>query len=343
MSASLANEAKIGTFPNIGSPRGLKEVALLSNKPLQEENGRLPSSPRSKIDAVVPLLSRDLDRFEVMAHSITANFRDLGTCWVVGLDGERTEIEPRIRQFPSFQFAGESEVVPELAAYRRLPRRYSRRITGWYVQQLIKLAIASRIATKHYLTLDADVICVRTVSFQDLVLNGKALVKATEDDIHPEWYANTAKVLGYPRPSTRTHGVTPALFDTEAVLKLQDFLAQRVCPPLRAAACIFGNGYSADVLAGWRAFLIRAIPWTEYSLYHGFLEGHGLAAKFHDYRRGALYDSEKSFWTPEELEGWLAQDLSDLAEDSYFIIAQSNTGVSPAVILRKVAPLIGYE
>ncbi len=237
---------------------------------------RPPSGERRKMDAVVPLLARDLERFEVMARSITANFRDLGTCWVVGPDWERTEIEPKIRQFPAFRFIGESEVVPELAAYRRLPRRYSKRIKGWYVQQLIKLAIASRVTTQHYLTLDADVICVRRVSLGDLVRRGKALVCVTDKDLHPEWYAETAKVLGYARPSARTHGVTPALFNTEAVLKLQDYLAQRVCPPLRVVAHIFGKGYGSDVLATWRAFLIRAIPWTECSLYHGFLEGHGL-------------------------------------------------------------------
>ena len=34
---------------------------------------------------------------------------------------------------------------------------------GWLTQQIVKLAMAERVESDFYLTLDADVICTRTV------------------------------------------------------------------------------------------------------------------------------------------------------------------------------------
>ncbi len=75
----------------------------------------------------------------------------------------------------------------------------------------------------------------------------------------------------------------------------------------------------------------------------GSWKGTDFASKFHDYRRIALYDPMKSVWVPKHLERWLAQDLSELQENTYFVIFQSSVGASLDVIWRKVAPLIGYE
>jgi hypothetical protein len=289
-----------------------------------------------KMDAVVPLLLSDHERFEIMVSSLCKHFIDLNTCWVLVRDTEFEELNRRIR-LPRFRVVRESEILPELSAYRQLPRRYSRRITGWYVQQLLKLAIAEHIQTNFYLTLDADVICMRPVSYHDLVPSDRAIVKTSRNDVHAEWYAWAERVLGC-RRSGLTHGVTPAVFNREAVLKLQAFLAGRVSLPFRILQQILGDGPWADFTASWRSFLIRAIPWTEYALYHTFLESRGLALHYHDYRGDqVIYDSGASVWSQEDLRTW---SIKPLVDGSYFIVLQSNTDVPVSLIRQKLGSLL---
>jgi hypothetical protein len=296
-----------------------------------------------KIDAVAPLLARDLERFETMAQSMLANFHDLGTCWVVGRESEQSLVEPVVNRFRGFRFVPEKAILPDLQACRRMALLRRRRLPGWYIQQLIKLAIADHIRTPYYLTLDADVVCVRPVRYQDLIQDGRALARLSEHDPGPGWYEGAAKILGYARPSPNAHGVTPALLSKEAVLLLRAHLEKRVHPLLRASGLLLGNSGPAKVIAGWPAFLVRSLTWTEYALYHGFLEGHGIAERYHDYRKGVLYDTRNSFWSKRMFDIWVEREVKDFAEGAYFIVTQSNTGVSALAVREKVAHLIGID
>ena len=291
-----------------------------------------------KLDAMVPLIARDYDRFELMAETLVQNFVDLGICWVVVPDREYKELR-RLIAIPKFTLVTESELVPELATYRKLPF-YGRRITGWYIQQLLKLAIAGHIRTDFYLVIDADVLCLRRVTRNDLIRNGRAIVKYTEENIHREWYENNSieKLLGCPRPTRRVHGVTPALFSKEAVLALQAFLALRaqallpkplslsLASPLRHVARLLSPGHGSDLLSSWRSLLLRKIPWTEYALYHWFLESRGqhFANSYHRYAGDQVLYGPGSVFTPEALPSWR---IPPLTGDIYFVVANGNTGV----------------
>lgn len=310
-----------------------------------EETGLTHQDPdiSGKIDAVAPLLARDLERFETMAQSMLANFRDLGICWVVGRESEQQLVEPVVNRFRGFRFVPEKSVLPDLRAVRYMALLRRRRLPGWYIQQLIKLAITDYIRTPYYLTLDADVVCVRPVCYHDLIQDGRALARLSEHDPGPGWYEGAAKILGYPRPSSNAHGVTPALLSKEAVLLLRSYLEKRVHPLFRAAGRLMGDSGAARAFAGWPALLARNLSWTEYALYHAFLEGHGIAEKYHDYRKGVLYDTRNSFWSKRMFDIWIEREVKDFAEAAYFIVTQSNTGVPPLAVRQKVAHLIGMD
>jgi len=72
-----------------------------------------------------------------------------------------------------------------------IPETKFLKIQGWYLQQLIKLAIAEHIKTDFYLTLDADVICVKPVYFSDLVKDGCAVYTAGNNSKYKNtfWYS----------------------------------------------------------------------------------------------------------------------------------------------------------
>ena len=255
-----------------------------------------------RLDAVLPLAPHDLERARILFRTLEHFFEPLGTCWVVVPDAAVDEVRPHVPR-DRYEVVADSDVVPELRA-ASAPH-------GWSVQQLMKLAIAEWIATPFYLTLDADVICVRRTRYDDLVRDGRAVAQTTKPH-HPEWNDDAARVLGMPR-SSRQHGVTPAVLARDAVLALQ--------------AHLDGDG--------WRARLLRELPWTEYALYHTFLEGVGLRHAYHrDGGDRALYGN--SVWIESQWRGWLPK-----ADGRYcFSVVQSATRVPAEAVWRRVEPYL---
>ena len=248
-----------------------------------------------RVDAVLPLAAHDLERAQILFLTLERFFEPLGTLWVVAPDAE---LEPVRARVPFGEVLADSEVVPELAD-GATPH-------GWHVQQLVKLAIADRAASPFYLTLDADVICVRRTRHHDLVHDGRALAQITKPH-HPEWNDDAERVLGLPR-SGRQYGVTPALLSREGVVALQRHLG-----------------------GGWRARLLRELPWTEYALYNTFLEATGQWTRRHvSGGDRCIYGND--VWIGSQWPGWRPK-----ADGRYFFsVVQSATRVPAADVLERV-------
>ncbi len=259
-----------------------------------------------KIDAVIPLIMSDFERFEILHASLKRFFKDLGTCWVVTRDDEFDKIKSKIND-NNYKIIKESSVVPEFKKIRNLK--------GWFKQQVIKLAITKKIRSKFYLTLDADLICIGPVRYSDLIKNGKALCQIEKTDFHPKWFKNTERILGFKR-SGRAYGVTPALLSKDCVIELQKFLSKKE--------------------SNWKLFLIKNIPWTEYTLYFTFIENTGLLKKYHekpDVENICSY--KKSLWFKEDFEKWNPKK-SFGKKKYFFIVTQSNMNIPAKEIWAKV-------
>lgn len=190
------------------------------------------------------------------------------------------------------------------------------------------------IETDFYLTLDADVICIKHVLYGDLIIDGKALT-TIEEECHTEWYKNAERVLGLQR-SGLSHGVTPSILNKHAIFELQKYLSQKINPINRFLSFFLpNNSIFRQVLVSWRSFLIRKVPWTEYSLYNTFLEGKNLFENYHIRGgRHTIYDGSESVWDKEK---WINWDLERvLRRGSFFLVIQSNIEVPPHMIWDKV-------
>lgn len=279
----------------------------------------------SRIDACLPLLARDLPRFGLLRQSLETHFDALGCCWVLVPDGEYQTLKPHFKA--PFVLLPESALFPQLRYYQWLSRLFHGRLrslfpyhrkrrfqlTGWYRQQLIKLGIARLIETDFYLTLDADVVCIKPTTHADLVRAGRARVTTEPEDVHPEWYAHATRVLGLAR-SGRNHGVTPSLLHREGVLALHAHLESRFT-------------------GVWWQALIRHTPWTEYTLYHTFMEGTGRWDAVHvDAGAQGLYDTEASFWW--QGDHWSVEDA--IRGSAHFVVVQSNTGVPVDIVHERL-------
>lgn len=120
-----------------------------------------------KLDAVLPITLKDYERFIILQKSLKLFCKDLiRVCWIVTPDDEFAEIKLLISD-DNYCVIPESSLVPEFKIFPKT--------RGWFKQQLIKMAIAEKIETDFYLTLDADVICVKPVIFSDLVKDGLAV------------------------------------------------------------------------------------------------------------------------------------------------------------------------
>jgi hypothetical protein len=296
-----------------------------------------------KLDAVLPLTIEDLERFQVMSRSLKANFRDLNILWIVTKDREYEELASRIKE-ENYCVLPESRLIPELKYYKNimtlitsLKFRKTRPI-GWFVQQLVKMAIAPTIETDFYLTLDADVLCLRTVRYQDLIVNGRAITNTTDQDWHADWYRWSERVLDLER-SGITHGVTPAIFSKKAMIKLHGYLYQKSNRVLKAVARLVPYGsLPENLLRGWRSYLLRNMPWTEYALYHIYLEATNLFDEYHlQAGENAIYDTRNSAWYEDTACDW---DPGKLHENSFFMIVQSRVGLNPEYILKRITHLV---
>ena len=111
-------------------------------------------------------------------------------------------------------------LVPELAKYPKM--------RGWRKQQIVKLAIAAKMQAKFYLTFDADAICLKPISAEKLIVDGKALLQYEQRAQHPKWWKASARILkmnanvGDPQLGMT---VTPAILATDIVKGL---MQQRV-------------------------------------------------------------------------------------------------------------------
>ncbi len=166
------------------------------------------------IDAVIPLLQKDRERFTILLRSLEAFMTGLGTLYVITPD-DQLACAPSLagsRKF-AIQVVGERLLVPEMESFFYLP--------GWYKQQLVKLAASQLVSTPFYLTLDADVICTRRVSPSDLVPNGRARCFVIERDEHPDWYAGAEAVLNMKAVRRHVlHNVTPCVWSRDGVLEV---------------------------------------------------------------------------------------------------------------------------
>jgi hypothetical protein len=289
-----------------------------------------------RLDAVLPLTAGDLPRAQLLFRTLDALFEPLGTCHVVAPDSDVDAVAARLPPGP-YTAVAESEVVPEIGWFRGTARLRAKLhlvgppIHGWFVQQLVKLAAAERVETPFYLTLDADVLCVRPTSYDDLVRDGRALVQTAPPN-HPEWADDAERVLGLPR-SARQYAVTPTVLSRSAVSALARHLRGRVDPRLRRLERRLPRGRARALVGSWRSFLLRNLPWTEYAVYFAFLERSGLFDRYHLLAgEDVLYGN--CVWIESQFDDWEPQPRSP------FSVVQSATRVSPERVGEKVEPYL---
>lgn len=281
-----------------------------------------------RLQAVCPLLLGDFDRFRILMRSLD-RFCDpemVETVLVVVRERERDDVRAAIVEE---SWRHRTEVITEESL-----GLLSEPSEGWFRQQIIKLAAADRIPTPFYLTLDADVICCKPVSYGDLVPGGRAAITLTSRRVHSDWWHQSAAILGVrprmrrfaprlwkPRLTTHRQGmsVTPAVLSTGHVRELMRALERK---------------WKTSV-----AQVLAARPFTEYTLYFLYLESKGLVDLVHDRGRPvACRGSGANVWFADQFEAWDVERLfGDSQQSGFFTVCQAGKGIATEQVWERVA------
>lgn len=225
-----------------------------------------------RLGAVLPLCIRgsydidDLGRTEILFKSLRA-FAQPGLFeefLIVCPPDEVEIIQQRCQKWShlNIKVVSEEVLVPELAKHRH--------VRGWRKQQMVKLAAPRMMSVDFYVTFDADAICLKHISKDILVPNGKALLQYEARALHPKWWTSSAHILKMsPDVGDPAIGmsVTPAIMSSE----LAELTGQEIAANLR------GRGSWVDKLcklhnpkspSNWTPYRFKRGRWTEYSLYY---------------------------------------------------------------------------
>ena len=294
-----------------------------------------------KIDLVLPLKvdgsygCNDLLRTKILLHSLSvfAQPETLGQLFIVADEGEIPQIQGALKSFSSLPlaFVSEQELVPAFAHYPSL--------RGWRKQQIIKLAAATIVSQPFYLTLDADVICLRPFNYNDLVVDGRALIQYELRSQHPKWWRSSARLLELPVDDVndgRGMSVTPAILSRDIVTLLQQDLANGTVSWVDRLCHLHRPWH----VSNWTLARLRRAKWTEYSLYylcamkHACLDDHHIECQTSEVPQYLLNHDAHPF------ELWDASATFSPQGQGLFCVVGSKSMVPPQVVWERVAPFI---
>jgi len=170
----------------------------------------------------------------------------------------------------------------------------------------------------------------RSFGYNDLIVDGKALIQTEPKSDHIDWWESSAKVLGLPvLPNTPGLCVTPEILSKHACQELTLYI-------------------STKHQKTWYEVLLSMYTtnWTEYTLYWSYLEANGKVGNYHVSlpRPGGLkVHSEQNIWLKSEYENFDFNRLFSEQNRGLFCTIQSNTGVTPQAIAKAVKPWLPVQ
>ena len=273
--------------------------------------------------AVCPLLLRDVDRFEILLGSLTTFVEAdaLAGLYLICKADEMEEIDGRVKQLPrrhQIHMVNEEDLVGHSVDVFLQTR-------GWIKQQILKLLFAEHVRAPFYITFDADVICCRPVSVDDLVIRGRAKASYQGKSVHPKWWQHSSAILKQPHKRDGIgHGVTPNIVSSKVVRRMIGHLGAMYGP-------------------GWIEHLCRNEGWTEYTLYSVFLENLGLLTRYHiDDRSRPVHIRHPggNVWTADDYPEWPVERVFSGLLPGYFTVVQGTSGIAPDAIKERIRPWV---
>jgi Family of unknown function (DUF6492) len=203
-------------------------------------------------------------------------------------------------------------------------------VRPWHRQQIIKLFCAELVANEYFIVFDPDMFATRNFGYDDLIIDGKALVQTEPKSDHIDWWESSAKVLGL-----------PVLLDTPGLCVTPEILSKHACQELTRYISVTHQKTWYEVLLS-----MYTTNWTEYTLYWSYLEANDKLGIYHSFssKPTALkVHSEQNIWLKGEYENFDFKRLFSDQNLGLFCTIQSNTGITPQVIAKAIKPWLPVQ
>jgi hypothetical protein len=282
------------------------------------------------IEAILPLKiharegASDLDRFSTLLLPSFDRFFSTKVRLQISLvvpDGDWSAVSGHVQKLrrSDVRVVCEDDVCPNLKGQ-----------SGWYKQQILKLAAAKLVSSEYYLVLDADIILKRPTELQDLFPSGRPILQKMKAKTHWDWWVASRKILKSSvdlEQDSIVIGVTPEFLHRETCLALQAVIASRNCT------------------GEWDKFLFesRQIGWTEYSLYWLYVLEQGLDQQLYDWSPMKMYEG---IWDQKQTDMLSHSHLQRIFapdSDSFFLVVQSNMNLNLSFVQRRILPYLEEE
>jgi len=295
------------------------------------------------ISAVLPLKAsgsydvNDLKRAHILFTSLQT-FVEPGLISELFVIVPAAEVELVTKEYAVWQslnikVMAEDDLLPEFKKYPKM--------RGWRKQQLLKIAIANLVENEFYLTLDADVICLKPLDESKLIIDGKALLQYEQRAQHPKWWKSSARILKMnPDVGPKELGmtVTPALMSRTLSKKLMlELSPNKAGENWVDALCSLHD--PANPRNWWIGRFLK-LKWTEYSLYYLCAMKLGLLEQFHVIAGTAQTPALLLIHDSHPYESWNIAGSFDLANPGLFCVVGSKSRIPPKEVWAKVAAFI---
>ncbi|WP_086933287.1 DUF6492 family protein [Agarilytica rhodophyticola] len=299
----------------------------------------------NKLGAVLPLCIRgsydidDLGRVEILFRSLTAFSAPglFGTFLVVTPSDEVQIVRQRCEKWShlGIEVISEEELIPELVNHREL--------RGWRKQQLVKIAAARRIKEEFFITFDADVICLKPISIDNLIIDGRALLQYEYRSQHPKWWKSSARILKMDADVGNVEygmTVTPAILAKDLCNKLAEELSDKKYGSWVDKICALHKPKNPS---NWTISRFLKSKWTEYSLYYLCAMKLQLLDQYHVTAGSADVPQLMLIHDSHPFENWdVAKSFSNKCP-GLFCVVGSKSRLEPEVVWDKVKPFIPFE
>ncbi len=289
----------------------------------------------SSMGLVTPTYGRDRELCALLCESVDRHVTSFSKHYLIVPDGdlalfagfksERRVVLPASSMLPPW-------LKPLPSFIRRGSRRYwwSRRsmpVSGWHVQQFIKIGAAATLPEDRYCLLDSDVVFFRQFDLsaflrpQPLPLFHSP--RAVTDDLpaHVSWVRSAHRLLGMTNPP----------------LPADDFIGHIIFWDRAAVRAMIARIEEVAALE-WMDALCRARDISEYMLYGYFARGNAAAAASH------LPTTKKlclSYWDAEALDRPALDRMLREAGEGYVAFSAASFSGTPVDLIRAALSDLG--
>jgi hypothetical protein len=261
---------------------------------------------------------REIDRAELLIASLCHFWKGAEPflLHVVGRDDELEEITAKMASLETDRI--HILVYPESAFFPASSPFHA--MKGMYKQQIIKLYVPQLLGLEGFLTLDADVICIREFDESTFVRGDRIISNWESRTFHSWWENSMSGIRAWCDLSIPGLGVTPNTLHGTLCSQIFKYLELRRVDPL---AHLLELAERHPLIKRYNDEVIP-LAWSEYSLYTIVGEWFDNLYDYHLSPEDAAaasvqFFSRRNVWSPQEAYR-LAPDPDD---PGYFLVVQS--------------------